>query len=77
MRKRNSTLVRRDHGSRRRRFNPRRGVCVTGLSYDQGRGVPKDLSKAAHWYAAAAAQGDDSAQYNLGRYPVPLNAREI
>jgi hypothetical protein len=34
--------------------------------YDQGRGVVKDESKAAQWFAAAAAQGHANAQYNLG-----------
>jgi TPR repeat protein len=39
---------------------------MVGLSYAQGLGVVKDESRAAQWYAAAAAQGDASAQYNLG-----------
>jgi TPR repeat protein len=39
---------------------------MTGVSYDEGRGVAKDQSKAAQWYAAAAAQGFAHAQFNLG-----------
>jgi TPR repeat protein len=30
-----------------------------------GEGVAQDWSKAAHWFAAAAAQGDAAAQHNL------------
>ncbi len=39
---------------------------MSGVCYDQGQGVTKDLSKAAHWFAAAAAQGVAQAQFNLG-----------
>jgi hypothetical protein len=39
---------------------------MAGLHYARGRGVAKDESKAAQWYAAAAAQGHAQAQFNLG-----------
>jgi TPR repeat protein len=39
---------------------------MVGICYSQGQGVVKDESKAAHWFAAAAAQGHADAQYNLG-----------
>jgi hypothetical protein len=34
--------------------------------YDNGRGVNKNVSQAAKWYAAAAAQGHAQAQFFLG-----------
>lgn len=37
-----------------------------GLSYDQGRGVPKDKQEAIRWYRRAAIQGDTFAQNTLG-----------
>jgi TPR repeat protein len=39
---------------------------MVGVLYDSGQGVAKDESKAAQWFAAAAAQGHADAQYNLG-----------
>ncbi len=39
--------------------------------YAEGRGVAKDEAKAVQWWAAAAAQGDADAQFNLGT-PYPL-----
>jgi TPR repeat protein len=39
---------------------------MVGTCYFHGLGVAMDESKAAQWYAAAAAQGDADAQYNLG-----------
>ncbi len=39
---------------------------MVGVSYAQGQGVAKDESKAAEWFAAAAAQGHADAQNNLG-----------
>jgi TPR repeat protein len=33
--------------------------------HEQGRGVPKDVAKAAAWYRRAAEQGDPQAQYDL------------
>ena len=36
-----------------------------GLSYDKGKGVPKDVRKAIEWYTKAAEQGHIIAQYNL------------
>ncbi len=39
---------------------------MVGVCYDQGQGVAKDESKAAQWFAAAAAQGHVNAQYDLG-----------
>jgi TPR repeat protein len=38
------------------------------MCYAKGEGVPKDESKAVHWYEAAAAQGHDKAQYSLGMF---------
>ena len=37
-----------------------------GLRYAEGRGVPKDVSKALTWYRKAAEQGHAGAQYSLG-----------
>ena len=36
------------------------------MMYAHGHGVPKDYEKARQWYERAAAQGDMTAQYNLG-----------
>jgi len=36
-----------------------------GVSYDKGRGVPKDEEKAVYWYTKSAEQGYLDAQYNL------------
>ena len=36
-----------------------------GLMYSQGKGVPQDLTAAAHWYRQAADQGNPEAQYGL------------
>ncbi len=41
-------------------------LLVAGGCYERERGVARDLSKAAAWYAAAAAQGHKKAQYNIG-----------
>ena len=35
--------------------------------YADGEGVAQDYVEAAKWYRRAAEQGDDSAQFNLGR----------
>lgn len=37
-----------------------------GVLYANGRGVPQNLSLAAHWYRQAAEQGHPLAQCNLG-----------
>jgi TPR repeat protein len=37
-----------------------------GLLYYDGRGVPRDYTKARGWFEKAAAQGHADAQYNLG-----------
>ena len=37
-----------------------------GFSYDDGRGVEQNDSKAREWYEKAAKQEDANAQYNLG-----------
>ena len=37
-----------------------------GLLYCNGRGVPRDYTKAREWFEQAAAQGHADAQYNLG-----------
>lgn len=37
-----------------------------GLSYENGRGVKRDLTEAAIWYRKAAEQGLADAQFNLG-----------
>ena len=42
------------------------GQFNLGLMYENGRGVPKDNSEAAHWYRNAARQGTVEAQFNLG-----------
>ena len=34
--------------------------------YTTGRGVPKDLERAAEWYEKAAIQGHTGAQFSLG-----------
>ena len=39
-----------------------------GVCYDNGEGVPKDVSKAVEWYAKAAEQGYELAQNDLGYY---------
>lgn len=36
-----------------------------GLRYEHGRGIPRNPSKAVHWYCRAALQGSPQAQYNL------------
>ncbi len=41
-------------------------VPMAGVSYDAGRGVVKDESKAVQWWQAAAAQDNAQAQHNLG-----------
>ncbi len=41
-------------------------MIVSGVCYHNGEGLSKDWSKAAHWFAAAAAQGYAQAQFNLG-----------
>ncbi len=58
------------------------GLLAAGVMYAGGRGVEKDESKAAHWWAAAAAQGIALAQFNLGTcglsnslYCVQINTR--
>ncbi|HQQ64396.1 MAG TPA: tetratricopeptide repeat protein [Pseudomonadales bacterium] len=37
-----------------------------GTMYEQGKGAPKDIVEAVHWYAAAAEQDMDIAQVKLG-----------
>ena len=37
-----------------------------GIAYQNGHGVPKDLTEAARWYRMAAEQGLPKAQYSLG-----------
>src|SRR5580704_6155687 len=36
--------------------------------YLAGRGVPRDLSKAAYWYQKAANQGDTGAEVQMGYF---------
>jgi hypothetical protein len=43
-----------------------RAQFMMGTIYEQGLGVPKDLTAAARWYRRAADGGNASAQYNLG-----------
>ena len=38
-----------------------------GRLYEQGRGTPRDMAKAATWYAAAVERHDPTAHYRLGR----------
>ena len=47
------------HGSAEAQFR-------LGWLYESGIGAEKNFSKAADWYALAAAQGHARAQYNLG-----------
>jgi len=37
-----------------------------GIMYANGKGVPRDIDKAAAWFHKAATGGDARAQYNLG-----------
>src|SRR5437870_12949276 len=37
-----------------------------GVSYSQGRGVPRDDTEAVRWFRKAADQGSAEAQFNLG-----------
>ena len=39
-----------------------------GWMYENGKGVPLDITEAARWYRLAAKQGDSSAQLNLGNF---------
>jgi TPR repeat protein len=41
-------------------------MCVLGIMYAKGRGVRENESKAVEYFAAAAAQDDPEAQFNLG-----------
>ncbi len=41
-------------------------AVIVAFCYARGQGVTKDKAKAAHWYAAAAAQGHPQAQFQLG-----------
>ncbi|BBP44528.1 hypothetical protein THMIRHAT_22740 [Thiosulfativibrio zosterae] len=48
------------------RQGDQRSQNALGLMYKSGRGVTKDLEKAAYWYTKAAEQGSGVAQSNLG-----------
>ena len=37
-----------------------------GITYEEGRGVPKDEAEAVRWFRLAAEQGDPTAQFQLG-----------
>lgn len=39
--------------------------ALPGVCYGKGRGVQKDLAKAAEWYEESATQGDAMAQFRL------------
>jgi TPR repeat protein len=43
-----------------------RAQYATGVLYENGFGVNKNLPQAADWYLQAAEQGNTDAQYNLG-----------
>src|SRR5258708_6385969 len=43
-----------------------RAMFVLGVTYAEGRGVPKDVPKAVALFERAAAKGDALAQFNLG-----------
>ena len=43
-----------------------RAQYFMGVIYEQGNGVPQDISAATHWFGLSAAQGDKHAQNNLG-----------
>lgn len=47
--------------------DPEAQAALAGL-YAQGLGVPRDLSRASHWFRRAAEQGHTIAQLNLGDY---------
>lgn len=38
-----------------------------GLSYETGRGVPRDMAEAARWFRQSALQGNVEAQYHLAQ----------
>ena len=38
----------------------------TGRAYANGEGVPKNDAKAVDWFLKAAAQGEQTSQFNLG-----------
>ena len=42
-------------------------LCLLGIMYDQGHGVPQDYMQAATWYRRAAEQGSALAQDYLGQ----------
>ena len=54
----------------------------TGVCYERGLGVEKDLQKAAYWYRIAAQHGHSTAQHNLGVFyehglgDLPVDKRE-
>jgi uncharacterized protein len=43
-----------------------RAQAMVGFLYAQGRGLPQNYRKAAHWYRRASEQGDATGQYMLG-----------
>ncbi len=49
-------------GAHRRVDSERPGVCVLGVLFERGEGVPKDLRQAVVWYSKAAEQGVPGAQ---------------
>ncbi|OGS39998.1 MAG: hypothetical protein A3J82_08610 [Elusimicrobia bacterium RIFOXYA2_FULL_69_6] len=44
--------------------NPQ-GQYIAGMLYALGKGIAKDMVKAAHWLARAAEQGHQDAQFEL------------
>jgi TPR repeat protein len=43
-----------------------------GLSYEAGKGFPRDHGEAAKWYQMAAQQGNGDAQFRLGAMLPPV-----
>lgn len=41
---------------------------LLGEMYEEGRGIPKDLTQAKIWYERSAAQGHSGAQQRLARF---------
>jgi TPR repeat protein len=48
------------------KYGNTKAMCELGKSYEDGKGVGKDLRRAAEWYAKAAAGKDTNGMYNLG-----------
>ena len=56
-----------DYLTRSAEMGYRKAQYALGNDYQNGRGVPKDLKKAAYWLDLAAQQGSTTAQQDLGK----------